>query len=292
VSDVSDAGYACFKPMGYHYQMTVLRMLPAPQQELALAGLYLSLGLHRQAGQGELLVYANYIASLDGRIAVQNDQSGEYEVPAAIANPRDWRLYQELAAQSDIMLTSARYFRQLAKGCAQDLLPVGSGPEFSDLYDWRRAEGLKPQPDVVVLSRSLDIPASALEKIADRRVLVFTDEQASDKRAQTLEQAGASIIVAGKEAVDGMRLKAALIGLGYRSAYMIAGPGVFRTLLTAGVVDRLFLTTRHTLLGGKHVQTLLDGDLCRAERLRLLSLYHDVIDQPGQSFAQYRWSAF
>ncbi|MDX8407980.1 MAG: dihydrofolate reductase family protein [Mariprofundaceae bacterium] len=267
--------------------MSVLCMLPEPQQQFTLKGLYLPLRLHRQAGKGELLIYANYIASLDGRIAVQNAESGEYEVPAAIANPRDWRLYQELAAQSDIMLTSARYFRQLARGCAQDLLPVGSSPDFSDLRDWRATEGLKAQPDVAVLSRSLDIPQAALAKIAERRVLVFTDEQAPDKRVQALEQAGASVIMAGKESVNGMRLKAALAGRGYRSAYMIAGPGVFRTLLMAGVVDRLFLTTRHILLGGKHVQTLLDGDLCRAERLRLLSLYHDVQDAPGQSFAQY-----
>ncbi len=267
--------------------MTVLRMIPSPQQQFALKGLYLSLELHRQADQGELLIYANYIASVDGRIAVQNNDSDEFEVPSAIANPRDWRLYQELAAQSDIMLTSARYFRQLARGCAQDLLPVGSAPEFSDLRDWREAEGLNAQPDVAVLSRSLDIPQAALGKIADRRILVFTDEQAADKPVQTLERAGVSVIIAGKDEVDGLRLKTALMDRGYRSAYMIAGPGVFRTLLIAGVMDRLFLTTRHTLLGGKHVHSLLDGDLSRAGQLRLLSLYHDLQDEPGQSFAQY-----
>ena len=104
--------------------MTVLRLYPAPQQKIPLKGLYLSLSLHRQAESGEVFIYANFIASLDGRISLL-DAHGEQGVPASLANKRDWRLYQELAAQSDIMLTSARYFRQLARGNAQDLLPVG-----------------------------------------------------------------------------------------------------------------------------------------------------------------------
>ncbi len=271
--------------------MTVLRMFPGSRQELALQGLYLSLALHRQARSGDLFMYANFITSLDGRIAALHPESGEYEVPESIANARDWRLYQELAAQSDIMLTSARYFRQLAKGCAQDLLPVGTGPDFTDLRDWRKAEGLEAQPDVAVLSHSLDIPDQALKQLADRRVLVFTDEQASDRRVQLLEREGVNVMFAGKEGVDGGSVKSQLIKLGYRSAYMIAGPGVFRTMLIAGVLYRLFLTTRHSLIGGKQAHTLLHDNLQQAESLSLLSLYYDKTDTPGQSFAQYGWPA-
>jgi len=271
--------------------MTVLRVYPSSQQEeLPLAGFYLSLNLHRQVAQGDLLVYANFIASVDGRIAVHNSTTGEQEVPAAIANPRDWRLYQELAAQSDIMLTSARYFRQLAMGCAQDLLPVGTETAYADLRDWRRAECLQAQPDVAVLSRSLDVPLEALNKIRDRRVFVFTDQHADDRKVQLLQQHGVTVVVAGAEAVEGRELKAQLVSLGYRSAYMIAGPGVFRTLIQGGVMNRLFLTTRHTLLGGHDFQTLLDGELPQAERLHLMSLALDLDQDYGQSFAQYSCS--
>jgi len=274
---------------GYDGRMTVLNMLPQPPDERPLQGLYLSLALHHQADAGDLLIYANFIASLDGRISVRNPGTGEQEVPAAIANPRDWRLYQELAAQSDIMLTSARYFRQLARGCAQDLLPVGNEPAYADLRDWREAAGLKAQPDVAVLSRSLDIPLAALDKIRERKVYVFTDQNADDKRVQALQQHGVTVLAAGTDSVDGRQLKDQLTARGYRSAYMIAGPGVFRTLIQAGVMNRLFLTTHHTLLGGETFQTLLDGNLHQSECLRLISLALDLGDPCGQSFAQYAW---
>jgi len=269
--------------------MTVQHIYPPLQHASPLTGLYLSLNLHAQAKAGDLLIYANFIASLDGRIAVRNASTGEQEVPPAIANPRDWRLYQELAAQSDIMLTSARYFRQLAKGCAQDLLPVGHEPAYADLRDWRKAAGLKAQPDVAVLSRSLDIPLEALDNIRERKVYVFTDQYADDKRVQVLQQHGVAVLSAGIDSVDGRQLKDQLIAQGYRSAYMIAGPGVFRTLIQAGVMNRLFLTNHHTLLGGEAFQTLLDGNLHQPECLRLISLALDTGDQCSQSFAQYAW---
>ena len=49
---------------------------------------------------------------LDGRIALPAAGRSSHQVPPAIANARDWRLFQELAAQADLLITSARYFRQ------------------------------------------------------------------------------------------------------------------------------------------------------------------------------------
>ncbi|MDQ6987698.1 MAG: dihydrofolate reductase family protein, partial [Mariprofundaceae bacterium] len=190
--------------------MTVLRLFPAPQQTQPLPGSYLDFRLHKRATHGDVLVYANYIASLDGRIALP-DLHGEQGVPASLANPRDWRLYQELAAQSDIMLTSARYFRQLAKGNAQDLLPVGAGGDYADLRDWRRAEGLPAQPDVAIISASLDIPQAALAKVQDRRVLVLTTAASDTEKIARLEGLGVQVIIAGERRVEGELLKRALV---------------------------------------------------------------------------------
>jgi len=267
--------------------MTVLQLYPAPQQEMALKTLYLSRQLHRQAALGDMLIYANYIASLDGRISLP-DVNGEQGVPATLANKRDWRLYQELAAQSDIMLTSARYFRQLAKGNAQDLLPVGAGDDYADLRDWRNAQGLKAQPDVAIISASLDIPQAALEKVQDRRVLVLTTECADTAKSAALEALGIKVILAGKRLVEGERLKQVLASNGYRSAYMIAGPGLHATLVQAGVLDYLFLTTRHMLLGGDDFSTIMQGELNTPVDLELVSRYLDA--HSGQDFACYRFT--
>ncbi len=246
---------------------------------------YLDLQLHRQAKPGDVLIYANYITSLDGRIALADSDGGQ-QVPKALANKRDWRLYQELAAQSDIMLTSARYFRQLAKGNAQDLLPVGAGEDYADLRDWRKSEGLKAQPDVAIVSASLDIPQAALENVSDRRILVLTTERANDAKVAGLEALGVEVVIAGARQVEGELLKGVLVANGYTSAYMIAGPALHATLVSADVLDLLFLTTRYMLLGGDDFSSMMQGHLEHPVHLELETLFFDAAG--GQSFACYR----
>ena len=269
--------------------MTVLQLYPPPQRKMSLNGLYLGFRLHREAAEGELLVYANFIASLDGRISLPGTD-GEQEVPASLANKRDWRLYQELAAQADVMLTSARYFRQLAKGNAQDLLPVGNEPEYADLAAWRLDEGLKAQPDVAILSRSLDIPQVALDKVCDRRILVLTGSDAPQDRVSELEERGVRVLCSDDQQVDGSTARSLLAAEGYRSAYMIAGPEVHRTLLNGGL-DRLFLTQRHRLLGGNDFRSIMQGNLDKPVDMELRFLCLDeqsyLNERGGQSFACY-----
>jgi len=265
----------------------ILQLYPASQQLRTLKCLYLDLNLHRKAAVGEVLIYSNYITSLDGRISLRNADSGEFFVPESIANKRDWRLYQELAAQADVMLTSARYFRQLARGSAQDLLPIGREQAYADLSDWRLQQGMKPQPDVAVLSQSLDIPAEALEKVQGRRVMICTGERADDKQVSRLESLGCTVGVVGAERVEGHLLKQQLIRDGFRSAYMIAGPEVHRTFIGDGVLDYLFLTTHLTLLGHHDFHTIVSGSLGRQVKADLLRLYLDQGAPCQQLFAQY-----
>ena len=263
-----------------------------------LEGVYLDLNLHKQADAGNVFIYANYIASLDGRIALYDERLGEYTVPKSIANDRDWRLYQELAGQADVMLTSARYFRQLEKGKAQDLLPVGLSEKYADIKAWRETQGLKAQPDVMILSNSLDIPLTALEKVQDRKVIVCTGSTDQTK-IQRLAQAGVRVIRAmpGMDetpqdpstslGVTGAFVRQSLIDLNYRSAYLIAGPKVHATFVQTGCVDELFLTTYFTLLGGTKVSGLLDADLPKAQSLKLLSSYLDT--QENQMFQRFQY---
>jgi len=261
--------------------MSILRLYPKPAEPSPLEGLYLNLNLHRQAGEGEMLIYSNFVASLDGRISSFDPLKGDYGVPATLANDCDWRLYQELAAQSDILITSARYFRQLSNGTAQDLLPVGDS--FDDLKQWRLNQGLKPQPDIAILSNSLDIPPATLEKFCDRKLVVFTSETSPVVAREALESADIRVIPAGKERVEGRLMKRGLVELGYRSAYLIAGPAVHSTMIEDGELDRLFLTTRFTLLGSEQTHGFHDGGA--VGRMRLLSLYLDM--DGAQLFAQY-----
>lgn len=266
--------------------MTVLQLFPGHQVN-QLHGLYLNLNLQRKAEADDLLIYSNYIASLDGRISQEADGLCGRQVPDSIINKRDWRLYQELAAQSDVVIASARYFRQLAQGCAQDLLPIGAEPEYADLLAWRKKAGLKPQPDVAVISNSLDIPVESLKSLKNRRVLIFTGSGADRSSINRLEATGAELLIISEPEVRGQLLKSTLIEQGYRSAYMIAGPQVHRMLLADQVLDYLFLTIRLRLIGGENFDTIMAGDIEGVADMQLCALYLDQSETAAQLFAQF-----
>jgi len=264
--------------------MSIQCLFPPSNEQKVLKGLYLDYMLHHKALSGDVFIYSNYIASLDGRISLHDMKTGEFSVPESIANQRDWRLYQELAAQADVMITSARYFRQLDKGCAQDLLPVGQTPEYADLALWRAEQGLRPQPDVVIVSASLNIPLAAVKSLQNRRVWVLTTDDADISQCKKLEDIGVAVVPAGYGQVSGKAIKAFLIEQAYRSAYMIAGPMVHQTLLADGVLNRLFLTTHLSLLGQNAFHSILQGDM-QPVKVALSSLYLDTKGE--QMFAQY-----
>ena len=267
------------------------RLFPATGDQLPLTGLYLQHQLHLQGKAGKPFVYSNFVTSLDGRIALGNPGSKTHTVPAAIANARDWRLYQELAGQADLLVTSGRYFRQSYIGEEQDRLPVGRQAEFDDIHAWRAAQGLRAQPDIAILSGSLDIPVDTLQPYAPRRILVITGDDSNPQRASALQAAGAEIIRAGSGAwVDGRRMIEELAALDYRSIYAIAGPAVFYTLLEANAINRLYLTITQQLLGGTEFDTLTQGPLLSpAPGMSLLSLYHDphAPEHAGQLLAAF-----
>jgi len=259
----------------------LLPLYPTPSEPRCLEGTYLDLHLHQQQ---KLTIYSNFIASMDGRIALRHTNH-EYVVPKYIANARDWRLYQELAAQSDVMLTSARYFRQLAKGCAQDLLPVGQG-KYEDLLAWRREQGLKKQPDVIIFSRSLAIPLRSLSALQrDREIHVFCPEAVCDRQRQQLESQGVRLHLMAVSPAELQPIRTMIHRLGYRSAYMIAGPEVHQTLLREKQLDRLFLTQHLSLLGQHEFHSITTGDFNPCT-LTLLSSYFD--QKEGQLFMQFQ----
>ncbi len=260
----------------------VQRLFP-PGDPVPLEGLYLGEDLRAEGSAERPFVYANFVSSLDGRIALAMPHRRTHQVPPAIANARDWRLYQELGAQADLLVTSARYFRQYAAGEAQDSLPVGPGDAFADLRQWRLDQGLPAQPDIALLSASLDIPAAAIEAYRDRRIHLFTGEDADPAALARLESAGVETHFAGPGlSAEGDAVVRRLGELGYARIYAIAGPSVFYTLLRAGRIDRLYLSLAQRLLGGEDFDTLVWGShLEPPVSLRLRSLHLDTAAPEG-----------
>lgn len=267
----------------------VIPCFPDASGARPLRGLYLETEL--PAGIGERpFIYANYLASLDGRISVP-DAAGRQHVPESIANPRDWRLLQELAGHADLLLSSGRYLRELDAGSAQDILPIGSGDDFTDIRAFRARSGLAPQPDVAVLSTRLNFPVPARLLDQGRRIIVLTGDTADAKRVQAHEQAGVEVMrLPGMARPGGSALARALTDLNYRRLYAVTGPYVLHTLMAADLLDALFLTTVHRVVGGGPFASLCEGELLpRPGDFRLTSLYLDARGPDGcsQSFARY-----
>jgi riboflavin biosynthesis pyrimidine reductase len=249
-------------------------LYPEPQRR-ALEGLYLSDDLRRCAASDCVYLYSNFITSLDGRIAVSREAGDELAVPEETANPRDWRLLLELAAPADALIVSGRYLRQLEEGSAQALPPF-EGEVPADILAFRSSLGLSPQPALVVISNSLELPQAQLSRQQDRSMIVVTSEASPQARARRLRADGVIVVRAGKSRVEGEALVAALRQLKLHLVYSIAGPEVMHTLLEAGVLQRLYLTTVLRVLSGTGYATMARGALLDpACDFELAALYLD-----------------
>jgi riboflavin biosynthesis pyrimidine reductase len=270
---------------------TIWQLHPTPAQEAPLTGLYLRHDLRQYgAARGRPFVYTNYVTSIDGRIAVPRPEGKGMMVPTDTANDRDWRLFQELAVQADVIISSGRYLRDYAEGKAQEILRVYDDPRFEDLGRWRAERGLSPYPDLALVSGSLDFSVPQFLTQSGRRVIILTHGAADRERARRLEDEAGQVIVAGELGVSGREVVAALGELGYRTVYMATGPRVHHLLLADDALDRLYVTVAHRLLGGQPFSSLVEGELLRpAVGLRLHALYYDphALDGLGQQFVCY-----
>ena len=264
----------------------VLPLYPQPGPERPLRGLYLDHGLPT-AGR---LIYANFISSLDGRVALP-DEHGVFGVPAAIANSRDWWLFQELAVQADAMLVSGRYLRARARGEVQDLFAAFHDSRYEELRRWREAQDLPAWPRVVVLTRAVDFePPPDID--ASRLLVLSGAAGAASAGARRLRSAGAEVAAAGAEdGIDAHRLRGVLSEAGCARVYAVGGPRVLHLLAAGAALDRLYLTLAPRLLGGERLSTLVEGDvLDPVPALKLRSLYYDQVAHgagAGQLLACY-----
>jgi hypothetical protein len=175
-------------------ESNVTRLLPAPIAEVPLAGLYLASRLHERRAADRVFVYTNFISSLDGRISVGGDDGGRPAgVPDWLANPRDWRLYQELAVQADVIITSGRYLRDFAAGRVGSIFTFDDDTEMEDLAVWRKGAGLARLPAVAVISRGLTFDPDAARRLG-RDVIAIGAANVDTNRVRELEADAITVV--------------------------------------------------------------------------------------------------
>ena len=259
----------------------VLPLYPSAGTSRALEGLYLEHRLHELGSPAAPFVYGSFVSSLDGRIAVDDTTGAAEGALKGLTSANDFRLFQELHAQADCLITHGGYLRALAGGKLGNVLQVNAAGRSADLVQWRKENGLTAQPAIVVASASLDFPLPA--SLAEHRqpLYIATGEQAEPARVQALLERGLNVIFAGAgKRVEGAPLRRALGELGYQCLYLLAGPMMLETMLRDRQLSRLYLTIRHRLLGGEHFHTLIHGPrLGDTGEMMLRGLYYDTGDE-------------
>lgn len=257
-----------------------IRQIEPEEKPIQLEGMYLRHNLQELARKlGRPVVIATYITDLNDVIAVKD----VHGAPEKLKNPSDWRLFQELIAQADVIITGTSYMSEFAgKGeSGQNVLTqFDKGGTFEGLGDWRVKNSLKRNPDLAVVSRSLDfeIPEGIITK--GREIFVFTTyNMANSDKAQKLKDAGATVMGAGDEGVDGTVMVNRLGQEGYKVIKLTTGPRILKILMDAKVLDRLYITRVNrtitddlanavTVLKGKRVDGLLKEGFRRIKRYR------------------------
>jgi riboflavin biosynthesis pyrimidine reductase len=206
------------------------------------------------------VVYANFVETLDGVVAIRSE-------------PRSNRL---VSGNSD----ADRFVMGLLRACADAVL-LGSGTlnasprsvwtaerAFSDgadaFADLRRRLGLAPDPELAVLTAggALDPAHPALE----RGALVLTTRLGESRFRQRLPGSVEVVALGEGTTVDVSAALDVLSDRGHRAILSEAGPHVFGSLLASGLVDELFLTVSPLFAG----RSELAGRLALVEGRELL----------------------
>ncbi|MBI3899132.1 MAG: dihydrofolate reductase family protein [Gammaproteobacteria bacterium] len=227
------------------------------------------------------------MVSLDGRISKIDPITGQSYPPPAITHERDWRLYLELAAQSDAVVTSGRRLRQMAKRAAADMRCIEQ-TGHTDLIEWRRQYRLPPHPACIVLTASLDLPFTELREREHGNIILMSPVQPTADQTQAIKSADLDLVTVDNARVTGDDIRRLAMKRGFATIYSIGGPEVLSALVAAKLLNRLYLSFALCLLAGRQFHTILSGEnLTPPFDFDLHELYLDppAADKPGYLFA-------
>jgi 2,5-diamino-6-(ribosylamino)-4(3H)-pyrimidinone 5'-phosphate reductase len=181
-------------------------------------------------------VTINAAMTLDGKIATARGDS-------AISSKQDLVRVHRLRAGSDAVVVG------VATVLADD-------PQLTV----RHVKGKSPAR-VIVDSRGRTPEDSRLLKTAGKvRTIIAVTEQAPAGNIDMMENAGAEVIVAGKEQVDLKSLFASLAKMGFRRLLVEGGGELNWSVLSLGLADELIVTVAPRIAGGRLAITLVEGD--------------------------------
>lgn len=190
-------------------------------------------------------VFVNAAMSADGKLSTRERRQ------VRISGPADFRRVDLLRAGADAVMVG------IGTVLADDPSLTVKDPA---LVAARVARGEQPHPARVVVDSNGRIPldAAVLHRGEGLRVVAVSEAAALEKREAIAERA--AVVVAGRERVDLARMLEALYDLGIRRLMVEGGGTLIGALVTAGLVDELWVYVGNIVIGGATAPTLADGD--------------------------------
>lgn len=189
------------------------------------------------------VVYANFVASLDGVVNIQGlEHVGRVLSGGAAADKFTMGL---LRACADAVLVGAGTLRASPDSrWGPSAAYPQMGQEFSAL---RERLGRSPAPELVVVSAGgkIDLAHPGFQGGA----LLVTTKDARTSLPHPIPQ-GIEVLTLGQSTVDWVVLMQALRARGHQVVLSEAGPSVMGQLLDQDLVDQLFLTVSPRVAGG------------------------------------------
>ena len=199
-------------------------------------------------------VYANFVSTLDGVVAIPSLPNSNTVV--AGDNDADRFLMGLLRALADVVLVGAGVLRASPKSTwrAEQIYP----PAADAYAELRASLDLPPTPEIAVLCGWGHIEPD--HPVLRGRALVLTSDRGVTRLENRLPDTAVVVSLGRELRFSGDVIIDALCERGHRRILSEAGPHTFGTLLQAGRLDELFLTT----------SPFLAGDAGPESRLRLV----------------------
>ena len=190
-------------------------------------------------------VFVNAAMSADGKLSTYERRQ------VRISGAGDFRRVDRLRAGADAVMVG------IGTVLADDPSLTVKSPE---LVAAREASGAAPHPArVVVDSRARTPPDAAVLHRGPGLRVVGVSAAAPPERIVALGEF-ATVVVAGEDRVDLALLLERLHDLGVRRLMVEGGGTLIAALVTAGLVDELFVYVGNMIIGGSTAPTLADGE--------------------------------
>lgn len=190
------------------------------------------------------VLYANFVSSIDGVVALGAERNSGTLISGK--SEADRFVMGLLRALADVVIVGAGTMRAEGKGALWT--PDYIYPPAADGYrELRQRLRLSDQPQLAILTATGEIFAS--ERALEAGALVLTTDGAASRLRSRLPSASRVVTVGMGRGVSIVEAIRRLRAEGFQRLLSEGGPTVIAGLLSAGLLDQLFLTLAPVLAG-------------------------------------------